>query len=136
MPWFSALLVFGVVAWFLTSVNSFSSELGFGYQQLIHARIPWVVLAALWLGGALGVWAAIRSGRWPSWLLVGVESVFVALLSAYFLSISWLPISQIEVELGDTFPAYSLVDQDGVTRTGAAGGPRQPALYVFYRGDW
>jgi hypothetical protein len=137
MLWASALLVFGTLAWVVTSLQP-GSELPFGVGQLIHARIPWLLLGVLWLGGALGLGAVLR-GRPTRWLavpVVGVELVLVALVSLYVLKGSWLPEHELALGVGDAFPSYSLVDQDGRIHTFEEGDARRPALYVFYRGDW
>lgn len=136
MLWLSAALVFGVAGWFASVVGSVSPELAFGHEQAIHARVPWLVLGVLWAGGALGIAALVRGRRWYTWVVVVAEALPVLFLSFYFLQISYLPESTLRVAAGDSFPAYSLPDQDEAVHTAAAGGPRPAALYVFYRGDW
>lgn len=135
MLWASALLVFGTVGWLLTAMSP-SEELVPGFEQIIHANIPWLVLVSLWVGGALGIAALVRRRRWLSFGIVGVELLLVGLVSFYFLRISWLPEHELAVGLGEPFPAYELVDQDGKLHASAIDVPREPALYIFYRGDW
>lgn len=128
----SVLLVggaFAVVAVNLTGV----SELRFGFEQMIHARIPWLVLGALAAGCGLGIASIARRRRWYKYPIVGVEVLLAALLSVYFVRLSWLPPHALAVEPGDPFPAYSLLDQDRRVHSGPSGGP---TLYIFYRGDW
>jgi hypothetical protein len=135
MLWASALLVFGTVGWLLTAMSP-SDELVPGFEQIIHANIPWPVLVSLWVGGAIGIAALVRRRRWLSFGIVGVELLLVGLVSFYFLRISWLPEHELAVGLGEPFPAYELVDQDGKLHASAIDVPREPALYIFYRGDW
>ena len=136
MLWLSAVLVFAVTGWILSMMGTVSSELVFGHEQAIHARVPWLVLGGLWAGGALAIASLVRERRWVSWLVIGLEAVPVAFFSIYFLQISYLPESTLRVASGDAFPAYSLPNQDEVLHAVALGEPRPPALYVFYRGDW
>ena len=77
-----------------------------------------------------------RRPRRLAWAVVGLESLPVAFLSLYFLQISYLPDSNLQVGPGEPFPAYALLDQDEVAHARSAGEPRPPALYIFYRGDW
>ena len=135
MLWASALLVFGTVGWLVTAMRP-SDDLVPGFEQIIHANIPWAVLLALWIGGALGVAALVRRRRWFSWGLVAVELLLVGLVSFYFLRASWLPEHELAVGVGEPFPAYQLLDQDGTLQSSVVGVPREPALYIFYRGDW
>ncbi len=133
----SMLLVFGAVAVLMGVVaGSEQGELRFGFEQLIHARIPGLLLASLVGGAALGVVSLVRVRRWYTWAVVPVEVFFAAILSWYFLSFSFLPAHQLALSVGDAFPSYALVDQDGKLHRVEAATPRRPALYVFYRGDW
>jgi hypothetical protein len=135
MIWGSALLVFGTVAWLLMSVQP-SDQLVSGFEQIIHANVPWLILASLWLGGGLAIAAAIRRRRWFIYPVVVLELLVVGLVSFYFLGISRLPEHPLAVGVGDAFPSYQLVDQDRREQAAVAGAPREPALYIFYRGDW
>ena len=130
----SAVLVFGTVAWFVMNLAT-GADLVPGYQHMI-SRIPWLALAAVWIGGALGLASLFRQRRWFHIPVVGLEVVLVTLLSVYVLELSWLPESELRLGVGDTFPAYALQDQDGTVRSHEPGTPRGPALYIFYRGDW
>ena len=133
----SILLVFGVVGIFIGNVDvSEQGELGFGFEQLIHARIPWLLVIPALAGAALGVWSLIRGRRWYKWAIVPVEVLLAGLLTWYFTSFSFLPEHQLALSVGDAFPSYSLVDQDARQHTVKASVPRRPALYIFYRGDW
>jgi hypothetical protein len=134
---FSIVLVFGTVAVFVGNVAvSQQGELGFGFQQLIHARIPWLLVVPPLVGAALGVWSLVRARRWYKWVIVPVEVFFAALLTWYFTSFSFLPEHHLALSVGDAFPSYSLVDQDRQRHTVEAATDRRPALYVFYRGHW
>ncbi len=135
MIWVSALLVFGAVGWLLTSLAP-SAELALGFEQLIHAPIPWALLATLWIGAGLGLAALVRGRRRFAIPIVGLELLLVGLVSFYFLRFSWLPEHTLALDVGESFPAYSMLDQDEALHTVPAGGPRAPALYIFYRGDW
>ena len=132
--WISAALVFGSLGWFMASASA--TGLPFGYQQFIHARIPWVVLGILWAGGGLGFFVLLRQRRWLHWAVVACEVPVVAFLSAYLLFLSFPPVTALAVQEGDAFPAYVLADQDGNMHRQDAGVPRESALYIFYRGDW
>ncbi|MGE4650073.1 MAG: hypothetical protein AAEJ53_04220 [Myxococcota bacterium] len=134
--WASLFLVLAAVGWFVRSATAVSPELLFGYEQLIHARIPWLLLGALWLGAMLGLLSLRRGRRWFHYPVLGVELLLAGGLSFYMLAGSFLPESELRVEVGDAFPSYALLDQDERLHNLAAGEPRKPALYVFYRGDW
>ncbi len=136
MLWISALLVFGTFGWVLVALGE-SDRLVPGFEQLIHAEIPWIVLGALWLGGALGLLALFRRRRrWFHWPVVGLELALVGPVSFYVLQLSWLPPHSLAIDVGAPFPSYALLDQDEQLRTREAGAPRPPELYIFYRGDW
>ena len=134
--WTSFFLVLAAVGWFVRSATAVSPELLFGYEQLIHARIPWLLLGALWLGAMLGLLSLRRGRRWFYYPVLGVELLLAGGLSFYMLAGSFLPESELRVAVGDAFPSYALLDQDERLHNLAAGEPRKPALYVFYRGDW
>ncbi len=136
MFWTSLLLVVGALAWLVVGITSRSPELVFGYEQLIHARIPWLLLGTLWSGAALGVLSLARGRRGFRYPVLGVELVVVAAVSFYMLEGSFLPEKDLRIAVGDAFPGYALVDQDEHLHSLQTGEPRQPALYVFYRGDW
>ena len=133
----SLVLVLGAFAVFMgTAAMSEQGQLGPGFQQMIHARVPWLLLGAAVGGAALGVVSLVRARRWYKWAIVPVEIALAGLLTFYMLDMSWLPEHQLALSVGDPFPAYSLVDHDGNPRAMNEGGPRSRALYVFYRGDW
>jgi hypothetical protein len=133
----SMLLVFGAVAVFVGNMMvSEQGALGFGYEQMLHARTPWLLLMALLGGAGLGVASLVRSRRWYKWGIVPIEVLFAGLLTFYFTSMSFLPEHRLTLSVGDPFPAYALSDQDGNLHRSASNGPRAPALYIFYRGDW
>lgn len=135
----SMLLVFGMAAWLLLNMLVPSSALPFGYEQLIHARIPWWVLAFLWVGGALGIIALVRGRRWYHYPIVLAQCLLVLLFTSYFVQatqFTQLPASALRVKVGDPFPTYTLPDQDGMLHSQTSGMPRERALYVFYRGHW
>ena len=131
----SAMLVFGIVAWLVWSLAP-SDSLRLGFEQIIHARVPWLILLPLWGGLCLGVASLFRKRPWFSWPIVGVETLLVGVVSWYILSFSMLPPSTLQVAVGDPFPAYSLLDQDEVRHARTEGEAADPALYIFYRGDW
>lgn len=134
--WLSILLVFGTLAWTGVNLAAESPQLDLGAGLLIHGRIPWPVLAALWGGVALCV-ASLVSGR--SLAKLGVlllELVPVAFVTWYVLVGSTLPAHALTVGVGEPFPAYALEDQEGALHQVAALEERRPALYVFYRGHW
>ena len=112
------------------------AELPMGFQQLIHARIPWLLLGLLWTGSGLTLYSLITKHRWSKYLAVVPALAVTGLLSWYFLGVSWLPDYEAKYTVGAPFPSYSLPDQNGDTHTVLASTPRRPALYIFYRGDW
>lgn len=133
----SVLLVFGALGVFVGNIIvSQHGELGIGFQQLIHARIPWLLVGSPLVGAALGVWNLVRARRWYKWVIVPFEVLLAGLFTWYFTSFSFLPAHRLALSVGDPFPAYSLVDQDGNVHAVDAGAERPPALYIFYRGDW
>ena len=135
MLWISLGLVLSGAMWLAAHMTS-GPELAFGHEQMIHARVPWLLLGVLWLGGALGVASLFRKRRWFHYPVLGIEALVITGLSLYFLQLSYLPDRELRVSAGERFPSYSLVDQDGVVRRHDAGASRSPALYIFYRGDW
>ena len=136
MIWISALLVFGTVGVILTNLSAQDGELHFGFQQIIHARIPWILIGLVWAGCALGIASWLRKRARYKVALLALEVPLVALVSWYFLSYSFLPPHDLAVRVGDPFPAYTLVDEDGELWQADPSTPREPALYIFYRGDW
>ncbi len=133
----SVVLVFGAVGLFVGNMSvSEQGSLGPAYEQMIHARIPWLLLGAALVGAALGVVSLVRRRRGYKWVIVPVELFFAGLLTFYFTSYGFLPEHALALEVGDPFPAYTLIDQDGNERTSPASNGRRSALYVFYRGDW
>jgi hypothetical protein len=118
--------VFGAVAGFAgVLAGSDPGELRFGFEQLIHARIPWLLLASLVGGAALGVVSLIRVRRWYTWAVVPVEVFFAALLTGYF--ILWdtedVLLDDLDIRHRDSpglrdiaFPTALLVDSNGIVR--------------------
>ena len=133
----SIVLVFGALGVFAgNAVLSDEGELGFGFQQMILARLPWGLLVPALAGSALGVWSLVRRQRWYMWGIVPIEVGLAGLLTWYITSFSFLPEHRLAVSVGDAFPPYSLLDQDGKLHTIESGSRRRRALYIFYRGDW
>jgi hypothetical protein len=132
--WLSYVLVFGCTGWFILGVVG--TGLPPAHTLWIHARVPWPILGLLWAGGALTLASVARKPRGWAWVALGLQAPAVAFLSFYFLQASFLPDHSVALEVGENFPGYALSDQDGLLQQIDAGSPRQPALYVFYRGDW
>ena len=128
----SALLVFGIALLIVPPLTGNGPALW--VSPLIHA--PWQVLAPLWIGGALGVAALVRRFSLPRLAVVVAELPLIAAGSFYFGLSGAVPVSPLKVRVGEAFPAYALADQDGALHRLDAGQPREPALYIFYRGDW
>jgi hypothetical protein len=136
MIWLSILLVFGTLATIGVNLFSESPDLHLGAGLIVRGRIPWLLLAALWGGVALGV-ASLSRGRSLAKLSVLVlEIVPVAFVSWYVSFGSVLPARALAIAVGDPFPAYALHDQDGALHVRAPLEKRPPALYIFYRGHW
>ena len=136
MIWLSMLLVFGTLTLIGVNLTSESPELELGAGLIIRGRIPWILLALLWGGVALGV-ASLSRGR--SLAKLGVlllEITPVGFVSWYVILGSVLPAHTLAIEVGDPFPAYALQDQDGALHERAALERRPPAIYIFYRGHW
>ena len=94
----SIVLVFGSVGVFIGNVAlSNHGQLGFGFEQMIHARIPWLLIGSLGIGSALGISSLVQARRWYKWVIVPVELLFAALLTF-------------------AFPAAILVDSKGIVR--------------------
>jgi hypothetical protein len=136
MLWLSLLLVFGTLALIGVNLSSESPELGLGAGLLIRGRAPWIVLATLWGGVALGAASLLRGRRLVKLSVVLLEIVPVAFVSWYVLVGSTLPAHALSLAPGEPFPAYALQDQDGGLHRLASREQRPPALYVFYRGHW
>jgi hypothetical protein len=136
MIWLSMLLVFGTLAVIGVNLGSESPDLRLGAGWIIHGRVPWPLLGALWAGTALGAASLLRGRRWPKLGVLLLEIPLVALVSWYVLVASVVPAHALAVDVGDPFPAYALQDQDGALHEVAAREERPPALYIFYRGHW
>jgi hypothetical protein len=136
MIWLSMLLVFGTLASIGVNLGSESPELGLGAGLLIRGRVPWILLAVLWGGVALGVASLFRSRSVAKLGVLLLELAPVGFVSWYAILGSVLPAHALAIEVGDPFPAYSLRDQDEALHERAALEKRPPALYVFYRGHW
>ena len=136
MIWTSAFLVFGTLGLILANLGAQDGAPLLGLQQMIHARIPWVLLALLWAGCALGVGSVVRRRTWPKLAVLGLEGALTALVSWYLLSFGFLPPHELAVRAGDPFPAYALMDQEEVLHSVEASTLGEAALYIFYRGDW
>ncbi len=135
MIWFSALLVFGTVGLIVANLGE-SGEPLLGIQQMIHARIPWLLLAPLWAGCALGIASVVQKRTGPKVAVLGLEGAVAALISWYAVSLSILPPSELKIRAGDAFPAYALVDQEGALHSVESSALGTSALYIFYRGHW
>jgi hypothetical protein len=135
MIWLSVLLVFGTLTWIVATLGS-EAPTQLGASLLIRGRIPWILLALLWSGVALGVASLFRGSRLPKLPVVLLEIVPVAFVSWYVISGSVLPAHALAIHVDDPFPAYALHDQDDVLHRRAALEKRPPALYIFYRGHW
>lgn len=136
MIWVSILLVFGTLALIGVNLASELPELHLGASLIIRGRIPWIVLAALWGGVALGVASLSRGRKLPKLGVLLLEIAPVAFVSWYVILGSVIPVHALAIEAGDPFPSYALQDQDGVLHERAALEKRPPALYIFYRGHW
>jgi hypothetical protein len=132
----SILLVFGTLTWIVVTLGSEAPDPGLGASLLIGGRIPWIVLALLWGGVALGAASVFRGRRLPKLPVLLLEIVPVAFVSWYVISGSALPAHDLAIAVGDPFPAYALHDQDEALHQHAALEKRAPALYIFYRGHW
>jgi hypothetical protein len=135
MLWASALLVFGAVALVVAGLAA-GDELLPGLPRVLQARTPWLLLGMLWGGCALGAAAVVRRRAWGRYAVLGLEVASSGLLSWYFLASSMLPPHELAVRVGEPFPGYALADQDGRLHRVEARAPREPVLFVFYRGDW
>ena len=131
----SLVLVLGTTA--IVAMNMVpSTSLHFGYAQMIHARIPWLLLGALWVGLLC---AAVAVRQKPSWWRIGIgatELALVGLWSVLFLSASFVQRGELAVRPGDRFPSFQLPDQDRRLVSFPPVGQSNPALFIFYRGDW
>ena len=136
MIWLSILLVFGTLASIGVNLTSESSELHLGASLIIRGRIPWILLAVLWGGVALGVASLSRGRKLPKLGVLLLQIPPVAFVSWYVLVGSVLPAHALAVEVGDPFPDYALEAQDGALHQRAALEKRRPELYIFYRGHW
>jgi hypothetical protein len=136
MIWLSILLVFGTLALIGVNLTSESPDLHLGAGLVIRGRTPWILLAALWGGVALGVASLLRGRKLPKLGVLLLEIAPVTFVSWYVLAGSMLPAHALAVDVGDPFPAYALEDQDGVLHERPSSAKRPPALYIFYRGHW
>ena len=132
----SILVVFGTLALIGVNLASESPALQLGAGLIIRGRVPWVLLAVLWSGVALGVASLLRGRKLPKLGVLLLEITAVGFFSWYMVLGSAVPAHTLEVEVGDLFPAYALQDQNGVLHERAALEKRPPAVYIFYRGHW
>jgi hypothetical protein len=132
----SLVLVLGAVAVILAGALLGEAAPGFAVDQLIYARVPWLLLGALAAGCALAVAALVRRPTWGKLPVVAIAVLLSGLLGLYFLRLSLLPPHAMAVAVGDPLPSYSLPDQEGRIHRTEVGAPRPPALYIFYRGHW
>ncbi len=136
MIWLSILLVFGTLASIGVNLTSESPELDLGAGLIIQGRVPWIMFAPLWGGVLLGVVSGFRGRKLPTFGVLLLEIPPVAYVSWYVLVGSMLPAHALTVEVGNSFPAYVLEDQDGALHRSPALEQGTPALYIFYRGYW
>jgi hypothetical protein len=136
MIWLSMLVVFGTLALIGVNLTSESPALHLGAGLIIRGRIPWILLAVLWGGVALGVASLSRGRKLAKLGVLLLEIMPVAFVSWYVILGSVLPAHALATEVGDPFPAYALQDQNGALHERAALEKRSPALYIFYRGHW
>jgi hypothetical protein len=136
MIWLSMLLVFGTLALIVMNLASEAPALELGAGLLIRGRIPWILLAALWGGVALGVASLFRGRKLPKLGVLLLEIATVAFVSWYVMVGSVLPAHALAIQVGDPFPAYALKDQDETLHEVAALQKQSPAMYIFYRGHW
>jgi hypothetical protein len=136
MIWLSMLVVFGTLALIGVNLASESPALHLGAGLIIRGRVPWILLAVLWGGVALGVASLSRGRKLAKLGALLLEIMPVAFVSWYVTLGSVLPAHALAIEVGDPFPAYALQDQNGALHERAALEKRAPALYIFYRGHW
>ena len=136
MIWVSILVVSVVLAGVGVSLTSEAPDVQLGAGLIIQGRVPWVLLALLWGGVALGALSMLRGRALPKLAVVVLEVVPVAFVTWYVIAGSALPAHTLAINPGDPFPAYALEDPDGALHRVAALEKRAPALYIFYRGHW
>ncbi|MDG2334494.1 MAG: hypothetical protein P8Q97_09755 [Myxococcota bacterium] len=134
MLWVSWLLILACYGWFI--LGAMGSGPPIGHDEFIHARVPWRALGFVWLGAGLGLAALAKRRTLLSATSFGLQVLLVAFFSSYFLQGSFLPDHAVALEVGDAFPSYALLDQDEVVHSRDSNEPREPELYIFYRGDW
>ena len=133
----SIVIVFGLAALLVTAAGAPDPGASLlPVEWLIHRRTPVALLGLLGAGVALGVTSTVRRPRWFKFPALAAELAVAGVVAFYFTSMSFLPEHSLGVATGDAFPAYTLVDQDGVERSHPAAGGGKRALYIFYRGDW
>jgi hypothetical protein len=91
MIWLSILLVFGTLALIGVNLTSQSPELHLGAGLIIRGHIPWILLAVLWGGVALGVASLSRGRTLPKLGVLLLEIAPVAFVSWYVILGSVLP---------------------------------------------
>lgn len=131
----SVVLVAAVIALLAINLRP-SDELQLGARQLIHSRVPWLLLVTLVVGTALGLSSVLARPAWYKYLLVGLEVLVTALIGFMFLRASPLPAHALSAKVGDPFPAVMLPAHDGRRFDSRSLAGKSPALYIFYRGDW
>ena len=83
MIWLSILLVFGTLALIGVNLMSESPEPHLGASLIIRGSIPWILLAALWGGVALGLASLFRGRKLPRLGVLLLEIPPVAFASWY-----------------------------------------------------
>jgi hypothetical protein len=132
----SIVMVFGALALIGVNLTADTPVLKYGAGLIIQGKVPWMMLAGLWGGVALGVASLFRRHRLPKLGVVLVEISLVAYVSWYVVAGSAIPPHGLAIDVGSSFPAYALQDQDGALHKRAALEKRPAALYIFYRGHW
>lgn len=102
----------------------------------VYRRIPYEIYFLLVSSVALALYAWREEASWLSGATIVVSFSALGFLLWYVHFGSLFPRSELRLELGDRFPAFSLPNSKGekVTPDDLIG--KSSALYLFYRGDW
>ena len=125
LSWFAlVLLVIAAVVYRLT------------LKAGIYRRIPYELYFLLGSSVLLALYAWRERPSWLAGATIVVTLSALGLLLWYVHFGSLFPRSELNIDVGDRFPGFSLPNskQETITPDGLIG--KSSALYLFYRGDW
>jgi peptidoglycan/LPS O-acetylase OafA/YrhL len=108
------------------------------YTQVPAMLIYWTYPLPVYglLIGSVACAVASRRRGVLRWATVGLTGLVTSLFIAYTALFSRLEAHELTVEVGDSFPEFTVATSTGVSFSPSQLKGKKAALYVFYRGDW